>query len=83
MVLKTQDNKIPMAMDEFNEDQARQLINAMLERFPALTDSFKKFGDAAKKGSAEFKKEADKRSRMQVFILFIHRKIPIFNYKKI
>ena len=48
-----------MAMDEFNEDQARQLINAMLERFPALTDSFKKFGDAAKKGSAEFKKEID------------------------
>jgi hypothetical protein len=61
MVLKIQDNKIPM--DEINQEQARQIINAMLERFPALTDSFKKFGDAAKKGSAEFKKELEALSK--------------------
>ena len=46
-------------MDEFNEEQAREIIKALLERFPALTNAFKNFGEAAKKGTAEFKKQID------------------------
>lgn len=57
MVLKTQDNKIPM--DELNEleKQALESINAILARFPAVTVALKNFGEQAKKSSADFKKE--------------------------
>jgi len=59
MVLKYRIKKIPM--DELNEieKQALETINAILARFPAVTQALKNFGDAAKKSSAEFKKSIE------------------------
>ena len=48
-------------MDELNEieKQALETINAILARFPAVTQALKNFGDAAKRSSADFKKSIE------------------------
>jgi hypothetical protein len=56
MVLKHRIKKIPM---NFTEEEAARLIQELLERFPALTQAFKNFGDAAKRSTADFKKSIE------------------------
>ena len=57
MVLKIQDNKIPM--DEEIKRQFEEQLRALGERFGITNLQLKNFGDAAKKGADAFKKSLD------------------------
>ena len=57
MVLKTQDNKIPM--DEEIRREFEEQLKALGERFGITNLQLKNFGDAAKKGADAFKKSLD------------------------
>jgi hypothetical protein len=43
-------------MDDLDAEKARELIEQLVERFPALTNDFKNLGIAAKKGTVDFTK---------------------------